>query len=190
MKRSLIIGILVVISAAALLSANQQGKSLFVKSEKASLKSAPDGSALADVFTNVELQVVEEKGSWVKVQITGWINKASTATERNEAARTAKPAAEPTTDILGGFAYKNVSFKPGPGEYVDVIGEMTNKSGRDYTLANFVVSVYNANDNLLATGYIMISNLLSGQTKSFYSPMIEANYNAIKRYKIDFENGL
>ena len=91
------------------------------------------------------------------------------------------------TEISGGFSYDNVSFKEEFG-MVNVIGEMTNNSGTNYTLANFLVSVYGDDGKLIGTGYINMSNLLNGQTKTF-NGLVDANYSAISKYKIQFENG-
>ena len=85
------------------------------------------------------------------------------------------------------FTYKNVSVKSKNG-YVELIGEVTNNTGKDFTIANFVVSLYGENSSLLAVGSISMSNLAHGQTKSFRS-IVEADHSKMKEYKIDFENG-
>jgi len=162
---------------------------LYVKVEKENLRDAPNGKKISEVLQSTEMKVLEEKNNWVKVQITGWIWKASTTPDKSEIAKLKAKRKKAGTKIAGGFVYKNVRFKSSYAGYVDVIGEMTNNSGRSYTLANFMISVYDKNDNLLATGYITISNFRNGQTKSFETS-IEANYSSISKYKIDFENGL
>ncbi len=162
---------------------------LYVKVEKEDLREAPNGKKIAEILQSAEMKVLEEKDKWVKVQITGWIWKPSTTPDRSEIAKLEAERNKAGTRIAGNFVYKNVRFKSFYAGYIEVIGEMTNNSGRSYTLANFIISVYDKNDNLLAIGYITISNFRNGQTKSFET-IIEANYNSISKYKIDFENGL
>ena len=91
------------------------------------------------------------------------------------------------TKIAGGFSYSNVSFKEQLSMTI-VIGEMTNNSNKDYTIANFMVSAYDNNGKLIGTGYINISNFSNGQTKTFEG-FVDADYNSISKYKIQFENG-
>lgn len=85
------------------------------------------------------------------------------------------------------FEYKNISFKDN-GNYIKVIGEITNNSGKDYKVANFMISVYNNEGNLVSTGYANISNLSNGQTKSI-NTLIEGQRSKVSKYKIQFENG-
>jgi uncharacterized Zn finger protein (UPF0148 family) len=87
-----------------------------------------------------------------------------------------------------GFDYKNVSMSSEFG-ILKVIGEVTNKSSTSYTLANFVVSLYDSNGKLIDTGYVNVSNLAAGQTKSFDAIFMGASPNQVDKYKIQFENG-
>ena len=70
------------------------------------------------------------------------------------------------------------------------LGEITNGSGRDYQLANFMLSVYDSNDRLLQGVYINISNIPNGVTKSFTTFLLDTSISEIVSYKIQFENGL
>ena len=70
------------------------------------------------------------------------------------------------------------------------LGEMTNNSGRDYTLANFIVSVYDENEKLIETAYINISNFAKDDKKSFEALLIDSQASQIASYKIQFENGM
>lgn len=165
------------------------GKLVYVKVEKENLRNAPNGQKIGELSRSAEMEVLEEKDKWVKVKITAWIWKPSTTPDKAQIAKLKREQKKAGTQIAGGFVYKNVSFKSSYGGYVDVIGEMTNNSGKSYTLANFTISVYDKDDNLLATGGILISNFNKGQTKSF-DAIIEADYDRLTKYKIDFESGL
>jgi tetratricopeptide (TPR) repeat protein len=88
----------------------------------------------------------------------------------------------------GGFCYGNVSSKAGLFG-VEYIGEITNGSGQDYQLANFVLSVYDEDRRLLGTVYISISNIGNDVTKSFQTVLTNTSLSRISTYKIQFENG-
>jgi len=60
---------------------------LYVKVEKENLRDAPNGKKISEVLQSTEMKVLEEKNNWVKVQITGWIWKASTTPDKSEIAK-------------------------------------------------------------------------------------------------------
>lgn len=91
------------------------------------------------------------------------------------------------TPIGNGFYVKNVTFRHDYG-MLNIIGEMSNNSGINYTLANFIISLYDDDGNLLGIGYINISNFLNGQTKAF-NGLAQVGERAKYKYKIQFENG-
>jgi len=86
------------------------------------------------------------------------------------------------------FDFKNVTVKSDFG-LTRVIGEVTNNSGRSYSIASFVVTLYDKQGKLLDTGYANVSNLTDGQSKIFGAPFTSNSYNEIDKYKIQFENG-
>jgi parvulin-like peptidyl-prolyl isomerase len=55
---------------------------LYVKVDSENLRDTPRGRILAKVNKGTELQVLEERDNWVKVQIVGWIWKESTSPVR------------------------------------------------------------------------------------------------------------
>ena len=105
--------------------------------------------------------------------------------------RVTKPKApRPTNPSTNqNFDFKNVVLRSEFGA-LRVIGEVTNKSGKDYTLANFGVSLYDEDGRLLDTGAAIVSNLANGQTKSFEAMFLGIQSSEVDKYKIDFENGL
>ena len=157
----------------------------FVKLERENLRSTPSGDRIGQVLQRAEVKVIEEKGNWCKVTVTAWIPRASLTTDPSTiqaAHRDAKPAGS-------GFLYSNVSISTGMLG-TQCLGEMTNNSGRDYTIANFIVSVYDENEKLIETAYINISNFAKGDKKSFETLLIDSQADQIASYKIQFENGL
>lgn len=86
-----------------------------------------------------------------------------------------------------GFFYENVSFKS--GMINEAFGEMTNESRKDYQLVNFTLSLYDNDGKLLEVCYINMSNIFSGDTKSF-TAYFDTLISEISSYKIQFENGI
>lgn len=114
--------------------------------------------------------------------------QAAIAKAREDAQRAQKKLAE-KKPAGSGFFYGNVRFSAQFG-VAQAIGEMENRSGNDYQIANFVVSVYDANGQLLATGYANIGSFTTGNTKSFTALIPNVSLRQIQTYKIQFENGL
>lgn len=104
-----------------------------------------------------------------------------------------KPSNEPlkANQIAGGFSFNNVVVKDsdyGSGT-IDAIGELTNDSGKDYSTISFVMSLYDKEGKLLGSNYIILSNFLNGQTKTFDTVILDTDYSSVAKYKIQFENG-
>ena len=109
-------------------------------------------------------------------------------TESPKPAKKSSKPADNLTSAGNGFYYKNVSLKQGSTE-AEVIGEVTNKSGRSYRVATFKISVYDKQGKLLATSPLIMSNIGNQVTKSFFV-YLDTNVDRIAKYKIQFENGL
>lgn len=72
--------------------AKPQDGSVYVNTEKVRLLDVPDGSKMGIIYKSTEMKVMEEKDNWIKVQITGWIQKpvaphATQGTELKEKTR-------------------------------------------------------------------------------------------------------
>jgi len=93
------------------------------------------------------------------------------------------------TILLSVIFFLVFPFRKSFGDHIEVIGEITNHSGRSYRMVSFTLSVYDDSGNLLDTAPIVISNFRDGQTKSF-STIVQAGYDELSRYKIDFENSI
>jgi hypothetical protein len=87
-----------------------------------------------------------------------------------------------------GFDSKNVIMRSEFG-VLRVVGEVTNKSGRGYSMANLRVTLYDNNGKLIDTGNAIVSNIANGQTKSFEAPFVGVTTSQVDKYKIEFENG-
>lgn len=78
----ILVGLLIIVVMPVI--AQQVKNYLYVKVEKENLRSAPNETIIAKVFQATEMEVIEEEGKWVKVQITGWIWKESTTPDKPE----------------------------------------------------------------------------------------------------------
>jgi DNA-directed RNA polymerase subunit RPC12/RpoP len=101
----------------------------------------------------------------------------------NEADATSPPQDENPA----AFLYDNVSFKQGMLG-ARCLGEITNRSGRDYRTAQFTLSVYSPDGTLAGAFPIFITTFASGQTKSF-DENIEVPLENVGKYKIQFDAG-
>ena len=72
---------------------------------------------------------------------------------------------------------------------MNLTSEVLNNSGKSYSLAIFIISVYDENERLIDTGHINISNFGNGSTKSYTAILIKASAADIKKYKVQYENG-
>jgi uncharacterized coiled-coil protein SlyX len=104
---------------------------------------------------------------------------------------TKEPAEEPSeiegfTDIGNGFFIKNnIEFKRfGSSSYIS--GEMMNKSGRDYSTADFKVQVYDKENTLLASHGFSINGFKRESTKKFEEIIVGVQPENITKYAIFF----
>ncbi len=112
--------------------------------------------------------------------------------DRPETERVTQRALPGETPAGSGFFWKNLSIKPTPGvgQYTDIIGEMTNRSGSSYSHATFTLSVYDKDGRLLDTTPIISSNVSDGSTRSFDTTLLSTDRSKIDSIKIQFENGI
>lgn len=81
---------------------------LYVKVDKENLRLEPNGKIIAKVVKATEMGVIETKGGWAKVRITGWIWRESTTDRLSEVP--VKPVKE--TVILSGVDASGVLVVP------------------------------------------------------------------------------
>jgi hypothetical protein len=69
------------------IGAGKTGDRLYVLPSWEDLTAGPEGKTLALVLRGTELEVVEEEGDWVKVQVVGWLPRGSATRDRTEPSR-------------------------------------------------------------------------------------------------------
>ncbi len=90
------------------------------------------------------------------------------------------------TEIQLGFAYKNVQLLRGSYSFeTHFIGEMINKSGRDYGIVKYMFSTYNKRGKLITEEAFQITDFYRGQIKNFSGTIIDG-YQEIANHKIRF----
>ena len=83
MKRVFIwFGVLLILYSPVL--AQQANKTFLVKVESENFRKAPSGDVICTLPAGTPLQYIKEEGNWVKVQIEGYIWKASLTTDPTE----------------------------------------------------------------------------------------------------------
>ena len=172
-------------AALVFLCASVEGEVAYVKAPKEDLHVSPEGEKIGELLQKVAVERVSEKGDWVQVTVTGWVKKGTLTTDPS----TIQAMAKDRKDAGEGFFFSNTSIKKGPMG-TRCIGEMANESSKDWTLVNFVVSVYDNDGALLETAYINMSNFKKGAKKSFQAFLINSTVDQIASYKIQFENGM
>lgn len=88
-----------------------------------------------------------------------------------------------------GFYLNNVSFPRGPLG-LKIVGEITNRSDKEYKRATFEVSFYSADDKLLAVGDIWIWNIRRGATIAFSEYVRSVSSPQFTMYKVRFSYGI
>ena len=110
-----------------------------------------------------------------------------TSTQAKESQKESAKGDDKGLSADAGFYYKNVSFKE-TSIGTEMIGEMSNFSGKDYSYVMFVVSVYDVDGKLIETNSALISNFPHGSTKSFTVYFTETLPSDVQ-YKIQYELG-
>jgi len=62
----------------------QESQSRYVKPESINLRAMPNGKKVGELLQGTELKVIDRKGKWINVEITGWIFEPSTTVNKNE----------------------------------------------------------------------------------------------------------
>ncbi|MDP8238528.1 MAG: FxLYD domain-containing protein [Candidatus Hatepunaea meridiana] len=92
------------------------------------------------------------------------------------------------------FYYKNInivdSFTDAEDSGVNIMGEIENKSGYQYTVVTFSISVYNLDGKVIALEQFYINNIYQEQTKAFKVQLNEVESEQINRIEILVERAL
>ena len=62
----------------------QESQSRYVKLETENLRATPNGKKVGILMRGTQLKVIDRKGKWIKVEVTGWIFEPSTTANKNE----------------------------------------------------------------------------------------------------------
>jgi len=166
------------------LSASADIGKRYIARNIAGIHSEPDAKkAIATLGLNSEVSLLEVKGDWARVSVTGWVRRGSLSD---------RPVSETREQDTGssaghGFSYQNVAFLPFIEGTVKCVGEMTNSSGKNYEMVFFKLSVYNRGGNLLNTADILVEDFNHGETRSF-DTYVNADMSDISKYRLQFES--
>ena len=124
------------------------------------------------------------------------VKPTSMPTKANEESSTSglqKIPSQTGPKITHNFPYRNIKFTKA-GFVSAVAGEITNSSDRDYEMVNFLLTIYDKNDEIIGTADIYLSNFLSGATKTFHVNTLpidlDLNLASPSRCKLQYESGI
>jgi len=145
--------------------------------------SADEAAGTAETATDVQPQDVEAEGQATAALAGAAAAPASPATP-TEPAPTAMPAEDFT--IKGKLKHTRAD-----ATWVDVMGVVVNNSGMDYKIANFDLSFYDADGDLICVDAISVSELRDGQERAFRDSIRCADYeaDAVATWKLQFAGG-
>jgi len=62
----------------------QEQQIRYVKLESENLRATPNGKKVGILMQGAELRIIDRKGKWIKVEVTGWIFEPSTTVDKSE----------------------------------------------------------------------------------------------------------
>lgn len=179
---------LAIVAAVLLLSVAGQGaekKLRYLKKDGIKLLSKPNGQTVATLGKNSEVTLSKVEGDWALITVTGWTPRdllSDKPVQEESKAQDEIPAGK-------GFYSKNVLFREsGLAGTLRVVGEMINRSGKDYEAVIFKISVYDAQGRLLDASDFAINAFARTETRSFEA-YVDADLDAIDKHKIQFDLG-
>jgi hypothetical protein len=147
---------------------------------------ADDAAGTAQTEEIVEAEVVESETAPVVAPAAagGAAVVATTAATPAESPTTAAPAEDFKLD-------GKLKHTRADATWVDVMGVVVNKSGVDYKIANFDLSFYDADGDLICVDAISVSELRDGQERAFRDSIRCADYDpdAVADWKLQFAGG-
>jgi len=194
------------------LTTESLGETARVASSRANVRSGPGTQyrVIERLKRGDSLDVQEKKGGWVRIRLKGgkkaWIHGTLVSKTSSSASRVSlkkenlrkttggreKPPARKTKSPVtkaksyGGFVPGKIRLTESLG-MVKVTGEMTNRSGKDYMAAGFIISFFDAKQRLLGTGDILVDDIPERETRSFTTYVDGVSYPRIHRHRIQFD---
>ena len=99
------------------------------------------------------------------------------------------PPSVSTNTIQDLFVYKNIKITERiKGFSIDFSGEITNLTGAEFSLAEFEITLYDANRRIIDTDTILIGSFRPDTTR-FFKELIIASVEDIRYYSIKFISG-
>jgi outer membrane murein-binding lipoprotein Lpp len=88
----------------------------------------------------------------------------------------------------GKFLYGNDSAIP-DGKHIELVGEIENRTGRDWLSASFQIAAYDDSGGLLGVTTFTVTQLSAGAVKAYDAKFFDVAYRGAIRYKYSFEGG-
>ena len=107
-----------------------------------------------------------------------------------ETARKTIKAAIDSPETATDFVFGDLSVGEAFSGMQKVMFEVTNKSGKDYTVTRFKISLYDAESKLVGTADAVVMPLKNGSEKTADALIDQSIVGRMKRYKIQFDGGI
>lgn len=145
-----------------------------------SVGEAEEAAKHKTVPTKSEVEAAEKPKDTAKEETKKKRSKVSLKRRKN------KKEEDEWTKLELGFAYKDVQLLQGSYSFeTHFIGEMINKSDRDYGIVKYMFSTYNKRGKLITEEAFQITDFYKGQIKNFSGTIIDS-YQEIASHKIRF----
>ena len=96
------------------------------------------------------------------------------------------PSSNPTVTIQDLFVYENIKMtERSAGRSLEFSGEITNRTGVEFSFARFEITLYDANRTILDTDTVFITSFKANSTRSF-DEWIFTPIEDVKHYSIMF----
>lgn len=94
------------------------------------------------------------------------------------------PSSTPTVTIQDLFVYENIKMtERSRGRSLEFSGEITNRTGVEFSFAKFEITLYDANRRILETGTVFITSFKPNATRAF-DEWIFAPLKDVRHYSI------
>ncbi|MBN1355172.1 hypothetical protein JXA40_02765 [bacterium] len=156
----------------------------YISADHAILRTSPGGPGTATIRENTEIRVMEIQGDWVRISLTGWVQKL---------VLTASPPSEKSGKTTGelpagnGFYYRNVRMTD---EIIGtrIAGEILNRGDQSGQLVKFLVQLYGKDGTLLFSDHMNLADLPVGSTVPFET-LVGTPMTEIDHYLIQYNGG-
>jgi hypothetical protein len=156
----------------------------YITRDNAIIRLSPAGAVTAKGMATTAVEVLEVKDDWVKISLTGWIQKQLISSSLEDVAHQKTVNEYPAGH---GLFYRDVVLED-KLVATKLSGLIVNMSNRYFQLCKFILKVYDASGTLRETEFLNISGLAPGSAIPFET-LIQTPKSEISSYLIHYDGG-